>query len=565
MDQIKTFLSQAMKYRFWILCTVVVIVGLTGWYMATGNLDETAKKSAEAIKSADQKVKQVTDYQLHPNDEYTAGMNKIINVHSISIGRGWQFRYAQQKDLLLWPKHLGPEFHAAVNPLRPIEEHVSFDSSKGGYLPDQEIDPDLLEIYRNFILDELPNLSAIIGAKWYVKEASGAGAAGGVDGVPGLGAPTGRSTYGGASDAPGSGLEEEEDTSIVFWAKSNQQEILDLHFPFTAQAAVPHTLDVLYAQEDLWVLEAILNVIKRTNGDADANYNAAIKEIVSIQMGRTVRGRMGKVSPVVEAQVSASGAMGGSTSYGVGIPDGPAASTPMPTATDTSGAQPSMPGSSTMPGAATSAAVLDPAFGRYVDIDYNPLPPTDLRAARESTDPKLAIYSVAKRMPVRMRFFMDQRKLSDLLAECGNSSLPIEVRQVRINCPAGLASDNQALGGTSDGSTSYSSTMPGAPAAMPSSSTYSTDGASTPGSSRRSQRSSMGSESTYGPSSGGALGGGMDAEDPNEIEVEVYGIVHIYNPVNEKQLNIELRQLDEGAAPTATPTAVAPTVVPPRG
>ena len=79
-------------------------------------------------------------------------------------------------------------------------------------------------------------------------------------------------------------------------------------------------------------------------------------------------------------------------------------------------------------------------------------------------------------------------------------------------------------------------------------------------------------------SSYGAGGGEGELEvDPNEIEVEVYGIVHIFNPVNEKQLNIELRQLDEPApadpsapvepavSPEESPTAVAPTVPPSRG
>lgn len=56
-------------------------------------------------------------------------------------------------------------------------------------------------------------------------------------------------------------------------------------------------------------------------------------------------------------------------------------------------------------------------------------------------------------------------------------------------------------------------------------------------------------------------GGTQPAEpDPNEIEVEVYGIVYLYNPENKKQLN-DVDWVDEVAAPTA----VTPVVGPPRG
>ena len=44
--------------------------------------------------------------------------------------------------------------------------------------------------------------------------------------------------------------------------------------------------------------------------------------------------------------------------------------------------------------------------------------------------------------------------------------------------------------------------------------------------------------------------------DSNEIVVDVYGIVHIYNPLNQQQLNTNLRE-DDGVAPPAAP--VSPT------
>ena len=90
----------------------------------------------------------------------------------------------------------------------------------------------------------------------------------------------------------------------------------------------------------------------------------------------------------------------------------------------------------------------DPAEGRYVDEKYATLPALRLRGALESTDATEALLAVAKRMPVRIRVQIDQRKLNSLLAQCGNSRLPVEVRQVRIaRDPAPVGAGMGGMGG----------------------------------------------------------------------------------------------------------------------
>ena len=93
----------------------------------------------------------------------------------------------------------------------------------------------------------------------------------------------------------------------------------------------------------------------------------------------------------------------------------------------------------------------DPAFGRYVDGTYQPLDPAKLRSALTSKSKEDALLAVAKRMPVRMPFRVDQRKLNKVLAECGNSKLPVEVRQVRINRPADSGMGMGGYGGSDYG------------------------------------------------------------------------------------------------------------------
>jgi hypothetical protein len=184
----------------------------------------------------------------------------------------------------------------------------------------------------------------------------------------------------------------------------------------------------------------------------------------------------------------------------------------------------------------------DPAEGRYVDDKYQPLSAAKLRGALTSRNPDDALLAVAKRMPVRLRFKIDQRRLPRLLAEAGNSRLPVEVRQVRINRPPAAASAANSYGG--------GGAMGGTAMAMP--------GAASPGG------------DAYGGGGAGAMGmmGGGNRQgnaisdatiDPYLVDVELYGIVYIYNPVNQSQLG-----LADASATAMTPsTPPAPTTTTP--
>jgi hypothetical protein len=150
-------------------------------------------------------------------------------------------------------------------------------------------------------------------------------------------------------------------------------------------------------------------------------------------------------------------------------------------------------------------------------VNYDPLPPEKLRSAATSTDPTTAIYAVAKRIPVRMRLVIDERSLPKLLANCGNHEIPVEVRQVRINCPEGQTGGG---GGYGDFGGVASRTSP---------------------------RTSSGTSSN-------------EIQDLNRMDVEVYGIVYIFNPVDEAMLGVQLRDtLDTTSEPRpAPPTASLP-------
>ena len=213
-------------------------------------------------------------------------------------------------------------------------------------------------------------------------------------------------------------------------------------------------------------------------------------------------------------------------------------------------AGPAGPAGPGMPGMAGAVASTDPGEWRYVDTNYKPVEIKQLREALKANppDPKNAFLVVAKRMPLRLRLTVDQRKLHRLMAECGNSPLPIEIRQVRINRQAGASSGGMD-GGMSPGmSPSYGpgemGVMPGMPGG---SGTAAPDMGPGPG-------------PGYASPEGGMFGGMMAAGDLKsrasvsstnpayDVPIELYGVIYIYNPVAKEKL---------GSQPGASPAAPA--------
>jgi hypothetical protein len=406
-------------------------------------------------------------------------------------------------------------------------------------------------------------------------------------GVPRTGAAVGESSY-----SPGGLTGEqflEDDKSIVLWAPDNQQQILQTHFGFVFSERTPSTLEVLYAQEDMWVLQNLMEIIKAANGNAAARHEAAIKQIDFVRIGRSAMGMAGVVSSA-SAMSGAygesgmdmpGGGMGGRMSRsammsGMGAPGAmPGEGAGVPTPGAAVGSPDSAAGMQVGEAMGGMTVSTDPAAMRYVDGQYQPLDPAKLRGALTSKSKEDALLAVAKRMPVRMRFRVDQRKMNKVLAECGNSKLPVEVRQVRIN----RAADSGGMGGYGGfesmggeyGGGGVGRAMPGMPGGM--------RGSEVAGPTGEYGGRGMAMPGGFGAGSvmpGAALPGGAGAGgaaravggenftatiDPHLIEVELYGIVYIYNPVNRDQLG--LAPATTAAAPPATPPTTPASSPPP--
>jgi uncharacterized membrane protein YgcG len=492
MDKLKPYLKVVKKYHFWIVLTLIVLATPAVWYYATSSLAEEKQKRAGEINTAFGKPQAVTSktntttgQSHHPNRTSEDGMDEFIKTLRSDIAAAWQLRYDQQTDVLVWPKELREQFINEVKDLRPIEQKFPEYPT-----PDEkEIDIYYRELYQNYIEKELPKLAEKIGAVW-TADASSTG--------------NGR----GGSGRFGEGFDGDVEEAVVEWDSGNQAEILTNHFTFDTNDddPTPTTLEVLYAQEDLWVLQTLVDIIRRTNGDADAKHKAAVRRIDALLIGRSATEPTGMVTAVQpEAEEGETPAQPGAippVNEGGRVPPGEGLGEGL-----------------------TGEQLEDPAEGRYVDLSYQPLPASKLRKTEaEGADPTKgnpedAFLAVGKRVPIRMFLRMDQRKINKLLVECGNSALTVEVRQVRISRDGDLS---QPLGDAS-----------AAPSSGRGGSFNLEGGRSGRGGSGRGGRGSGRGESGF------STGVGDDAF-PYDVNVEIYGIVFIYNPVDTSVLALNL-------------------------
>jgi hypothetical protein len=555
MDQIKTALTQVKKFHFWILCGVIAVVGLGSWYMTQASLNKEFETNKTEIEGSFSSATALNSKVNPPNPSVHEAMELRIGDLQKDVMQVWQSQYDHQKNTtLIWPQELTTNFLRAVEPLRPIEEKVPYPTP-----PEQEIARDLRAEYSNYVEMELPKLAEVIGAQWRATAGAAGGSGGyGAYGSEGAGygaeatmdygasgsasAGYGGASYGASSGAGGYGPEgagTPMKEPVVDWSTGDQSQLMGR---FSWPGGAPTTLQLLYAQEDLWVLKNIMEIIKNTNDGATERHKAYIKKIDSIQIGRAATGRTGQITPVVAAAAQAGyGAEGMYPSYGAGGSSGSAEGSGGVPSSETMGETGSNYGS-TEGGSGygmTGGGSADPAERRYVDKDYKPLTGEKLRSDVTSNAAEVYL-AVAKRMPVRLVCQIDQRKIHKLLAECGNSPLTVEVRQVRIGGNAGKGGASGGYGGSMGGMSTFAG-----------SSSEASYGGMSMGGMTMGSYGSEGDSASAGYGSSGYGGATQSGANTNDITVEIYGIVYIYNPVNRKALG-----LPEGEDPSAGAEAV---------
>jgi hypothetical protein len=494
MDQLKPFIALAKKHLFWIISAVVLCLTVATYYMTskayetqrttyTANIDKDFKQ-AKNVKEAGE----VTDLgKFHPNDETHTGMLELTKVAKRELGEAWMIQWKAQQPLLTWPEEkLGAENVARFRGLRPIEKMVPFVEEAGTPAEESMARIQVRKAYQELVRDALPDLASKIGDVW-LPEAN----------RPGV--------------KPERKREIQRAKRVVEWDEKNQSywesRFTNFNNKFNEdRTGTPRLLQILYAQEDMWVLDSILkDIIAKTNGDAKANDLAKIKKIDHIYIGHDAQGINGQVEIAgKEKPAEGSGDAAGDMSMEMMMQMMMSQSTTSEGGTAAAEAKPTYGDGTT-----------DPANGRYVDRDFQPLDATTLRQSFTAMNKDLAYLAVAKRIPVRIGLQMDERAIWDLVANCANARLPLEVRQVRINAHTpglvgSLASHFTGITGTT---------------AKPAG----TSGTTSDGMDENMMMMMMAAQGE-GTETGGAITEKIDTSSGFDVPVEIYGIISLYNP-----------------------------------
>ena len=493
MDKLQVIIAVVKKHHFWVLDGLIVVIALAIWYVASGQVADTYTQRTGEIEMSFGQVQGIQS--RHPNEDCAKWWTTRTENQKKKVLAGWTTLYNKQKADNELPKGLSDEclelfycsepklvgrmwtYQVEGNP-RPITRQVhaeDFDS--------------YLEEYQNKIGDYVDKLPLIIDMREGLVNEEAGGAGRGVGDEPG-GIHDG-GVHGGAGFRDGREQEANEDlelTGIVEWPESDREE-LNAGFNW---GSAPDLFVIKLAQEDLWVYQALLRIIADTNeGYTDADYrNAPIKRIDALEIGQKAsRSWQDQIEEAVGLEVGMTeGADGGGGSSGGD------ASAHGDSATDVS-------------------EKSSRANNRYVDDKGQPLA-ADANGVIEQPP-----YAEFKMMPIRMQLLMNQESINKVLALCANSSMPIEVKQVRFKM----------------GKPRRVSLVEG-------------------GEGMDSGSGDLGSQTLASTASGMTQPAALDGT------VEIYGVIYIYNPPDLEKLGTGTAsdQAVDGASTAGDPAATGP-------
>ncbi|MDR2171728.1 MAG: hypothetical protein LBP59_16415 [Planctomycetaceae bacterium] len=440
------------KFSFWVLVPLVLLLAFIFNFLAVGAISKKFDERKKALESTKGSVEKIRQDKAHPNNNTIDDVNTLTEELRGRFVTAWTTLEKAQRERNVWPEDAQAAFIDEVSKLK-FGDSIS-ESSR--------------ELYFNFMRRHIPKLEARLdrrrvqvntGGEWKDKEGSGA------DAIRSLGGS--RTSSGTLSDN-----NMEREVGIVEWPNPEIRNIIGWDM-------LPNSIEVWYAQEDLWVYESLIWVITESNIGASSPHSAVVKRIESMLIGQQASHELSR-----QLSVQSTGG-GGGDDGGSGMRPGAGAPPPprMPP-----------PGGARGPGGAGGASGANSTLTeeetakikrheRYVDANNVPL-------SAETPSP----FGEFNRMPICLRLIVDRQRIPDILVNCANCAMPIDVLSVRINPGAGGASARQGGSnqtpntGASDGGRQI--TMDG----------------------------SSGLDSIYGA---------------NAVPIEIYGCINIFNPVDQ--------------------------------
>ena len=524
------------------------------WFYATGAITASTDSRISEINSKDNAATAVSsvsaedDARAHPNETTEAGMSEKLDKLADSITSAWTTRFESQQSLMTWPEEVlfgeaGQQFRNEFDKYNPPETLPL--ENKGS----SERMKRLLRVYKQQIPVQMEKICAMIKSDWQFQEQLDTAATAQTtpsapkEGDAGVESNDDAGEGDNNVEAPEARREKERAEAfasgrqVVAWSETNQllwfQKLTSFQNRDDNEFSVnlPTPSQVYMLQQDLWLLEAIFEIIREVNSEKDgegnakrgedgnpilvaANDLATIKRIDHVVFGREALSLLGTITDTIAAAEATASTSGRARGRG----------------------KASKSESSDL----SFAYLGQPAFhGRYVNANLEPIEAEKIQkvlTAKTLPADNLEVV-VAKRVPVRLAVQMDERKIAEFLAACANSPFSFEVWQVRINSHDGeeVIKLRGSEGGGSTG-TGRGAANRGAR----------DDSAMTSASGGGGGGGSSGSANLSGSKPGGTGSDAIAVRNNFDVRVEFYGIVKIYNPVNEACLG---RNADDAARP----------------
>jgi len=463
---------------FWI-CVPLAVVVMTGvFFVAIGSAKANYTKRKEELESLKKSVEEVKNNTKHPNDNTIKDIQGNIVTLRSNVFSAWESMYENQKKYFVWSPEIGSQF------VRDVQNMKRFEPFKR---------PEYREWYNNFVERQLPEFletakrrkvkikkydlktrepeldkngeEVFIDVDPYVVNATqmmranakklstgssmsgmgggsemgmGGGSSGSFGWSGGMTAASGGTNAAMSMGGGGSGMSGMDNSSVSGMASTagmsdstqlfdsaNQkvEGVVDWPNPeiyrIVTWEAVPTSAQIWFAQEDIWVYNSLIHIVRNINDRVKATgpHNAAIKRIQSMLIGQDASQIVGNPNILMPLGPLTGGGMMGGDMMGSDMGSSDMSSSSM-------GSSDSMG----MDGGMSAAPLTEEDIfkylkrRRYVDLDMKPL--------AEEDAPPMAEVNI---MPVCLDLIVDQRKISDILVECANSPMPIDVKLVRYS------------------------------------------------------------------------------------------------------------------------------------
>ena len=540
------------KYLFWSCTPIGLAVAVFTIMTAIGSITEDMDKQKTQLESQKKSLETLRGAaNSHPNEGTISAVNEQTEILKGNVFDAWKIMVEQQD------QHRWVWTGLARSAIQNIENTV--------FLGD--LQPSTRESYRDYARDEINLLldkADIKRVQQYrvlpngthepldpprLAESRGRGMSGSSSGMSGSGSGSTRGTSSGISSSGTRTQMMADGSRTTLKGKVAWDRPEALEFSINNWNDRPESFEVWLTQEDLEVYKAVLWVIAKSNENAPEQQKfvvlntmssgsmgmgsdsmgmssgsgsrgvggdpldlsaSVVKQILDIAIGSPAARQLEAQS---NRRITGRGAgMGGSGMGGSGMGG--------------SGMGGSGMGRSASPEAARANAMA----GRYVDVNGNPLKNIDLTGQ-------------FRRMPVYLSLLVEQLSIPEILVNCANCPMPIDVLWVTINPGAtanfAFSSSGSATGGSLGGSSG------GAGRGGGSSSTRGMSSSS-------SMSSSMSSSASSGRGSSGRMGTGAYEFGPDAVVINIYGCINIFAPPDREKIS------GSSAAPGLSPGAPNP-------